>query len=259
MSAMSVSVIESSETSGVDITVPSSAESASVSGTITKPGGGPFNGVSVSLQGADGYSGSYSTSTDSNGDYTRTGIPPGTYIVAVSESNTPPFYYTGTYDFAAADRLELVPGEVETGIDIQTIDKQLAALSGTVRDGMGNPIDEVEIQLSGNSTYYSTFSSSDGTYLFPAVFPQAAYFLSAAKSGYFPTEVANLSIPPIGDVTRDLVLNEFEPGSVAGKVRDASGYPLDQVSIEIVGTNVDYELSTYSDPSGTTVLTSYPP
>jgi protocatechuate 3,4-dioxygenase beta subunit len=249
-SAMSIALTEGSSMGGVDITVPASAETASVSGTITDTVGDPINGTSVRVVGVDGYTGSYFANTDSNGNYLRTDIPPGTYVVAVSESNTPLFYYTGTYDRAMAQRIELTPGEVETGIDIQTVDKQLATLSGTVRDGMANPLGDVAIELSGDSSYYSVNTLGDGTYEIPGVFPNSGYTLSAFKPGYFPGQVEDVTIPPNGSETRDFVLVGFEPGRVAGKVRDVSGYAIDQVSISITGTNVDYELFAESDSFG---------
>ena len=107
--ATTVHVNHDVNTNDIDFIIPETIINGTISGTITNPEGHPIASVSVRSVGVDGSSGTSYASTDSSGDYTINNIQPGSYAVYVLENNIPPYYYGGTYDQAAATRIEVIP------------------------------------------------------------------------------------------------------------------------------------------------------
>jgi len=63
----------------LNVTMTATVQTGTLSGTVTDANSQPISGVSVSMTGA-------SVNTDSNGVYTITGIPVGTYTVTFSKT-----------------------------------------------------------------------------------------------------------------------------------------------------------------------------
>lgn len=257
--ATTVSVIEGQQVANIDIAVPQTVVNGTISGTITNPSGSPISGISVRGTGVDGTSGNYSATTATDGSYTLNNVSPGSWAVYIQESNTPPYYYGGLYDQAAATRVVVTPGAAVTGIDIQTAEKHYATVHGTVRDTTGNPIADAQVELDSTYSDYSTTTRPDGTYSFSAVFPTSGYTITASRIPYFATSQSSLSFPAEGDVTIDLTLTEYRPCLAYGCVRNASGSFLSNVYISFTGEDVAYTEYAYTDRYGDYYVPTLPP
>ncbi len=254
-----VNVLEGQQNSGIDIVVPQTVVNGTISGTVTNPSGSPISSISVRGVGVDGTSGAYYATTATGGSYTLNNVPPGSWAVSVQESNVPPYYYGGVYEQAAATRVVVTPGAAIAGIDIQTAEKHYATVHGTVRDTTGNPIADVQVELDSAYSDYSTTTLPDGTYSFPAIFPNSGYTITASRIPYYDTSQSSLSFPPDGDITIDLTLTEFRPCLGYGNVRNGSGALLSDVYISINGEDLVYSVSVYTDRYGDYYVPTLPP
>lgn len=149
----------------------------SLSGTVTSGGIG-LAGVMVSLTQAPlelGGAAGKSTTTDSNGNYSFSGIPDGTYLITPSKAG---------YSFSPAG----ITAEV-AGADVGAQDFAAAftgySVSGKVTNG-STGLAGVTINLTGAATQTTT-SGSDGTYSFTGLF-NGSYLVTPGKAGcsFFP-------------------------------------------------------------------------
>lgn len=114
------------------------AEGATVSGTVTDATGAPVVGTFVVVMGPNGEFGASAT-TDSNGVYTATGVPPGDWLVFANGSGSSnSAYHPSAADAGDASVLTLGLGDALTGIDVQLITP--ARMVATILDPAGNPI-----------------------------------------------------------------------------------------------------------------------
>ena len=232
-SASQVTVVDEAVTNNIDFVIPEIIERGSISGTITNQDGSPFASTSVYGKGVDGTSANSNGYTNSSGEYTMSNIQPGSYVVYVSETDIPNYYYGGTYDENAATRVEITPGLDVTNIDIQTADKHYSNVYGTVENVTGDPIDNATVYLNATNSSYNTTTGPDGAFAFTDVFPSDSYSIQAQKTGYY-TTINSLIVPPDSDVTGVVVtLTDYNGGNIAGTVKDASGNFLPDAYLDI--------------------------
>ena len=133
-----------------------------------------------------------------------------------------------------------------TGIDIQTVDKHFATVSGIVEDITGDPISNAYVYLDADNSDYNTTTGPDGTFYFSDVFPDN-YDISARRIGYYETE-DSLVVPPDTHVTGvTVVLNAYNGGAVYGTIKNASGLTLEGAYISFTLASPSLWYSIYSD------------
>lgn len=258
--AVPVEVTDEAITPGINFVIPATIESATITGTMYNESGLPYPNVQVQIEGVDGTSGTYYTNASStDGTYVRSGMTPGTYVVALRESNLPPYYFGDTYDQAGATRIHLNPGQTAEGIDITAPAKDYARVSGTVVDGSLQPVNGAYVTLSGYYSSYGMSTGPDGVFSFPQVFPQSGYTIYAEEPGYFTTQ-QSLEVPPGGSVTGVmLVLTSYEGGAIAGTVTDASGHLLEGAYLSFYCSSPTYSEGLSTDRYGTYHQANLPP
>ena len=158
----SVEVTAGSEIQNIDAAL---TKPGSISGTVTdEASGDPIAGICVQAEGASyGYD-----TTDSNGNYTITGLRPGDHTVYFYDCDGfPEDYLSEYYD---DERFNADPVSVTSGSETQNIDAALTALgsiSGTVTDETsGDPLADicVSAQTPDFGFYGSDRTDSDGNY-----------------------------------------------------------------------------------------------
>ncbi len=113
--ATRVTVSGANDVTGIDAAL---EEAASVSGTVTVPGGHDPADVAVFLSPTDAGFG-YSASPADDGTYTVEGVQPGSYTVQFQAPGTDlaPQYWAGVYGRDAATVVTLTAGQRTTGVD----------------------------------------------------------------------------------------------------------------------------------------------
>lgn len=141
-SPISLRAADGSERAGIDATLPDWAD---INGVVTDAGGEPLAGACVVAQRADDGSWIQNVSSNPDGSYALTGLPPLELIVRFEDCTDERTRITQFYDGVSfeedATPLAMAPGATTNGIDAELIEG--ASLSGTVRGPGGMPLEGV--------------------------------------------------------------------------------------------------------------------
>ncbi|MGJ9422329.1 MSCRAMM family protein [Aeromicrobium sp. CF3.5] len=217
---------------------------AAITGTVTAPGDGPVEGVTVTLTPDDPDGTAVTTVTDADGFYVLDGNPAGDYTLTVT---APDGYTRGSEDLRPT-----IPPDSEEVVDGQ--DFTLTAnptITGTVRTvgAEGEPLGGVTVELrdAGGQVVDSAVTMADGTYSFVRVPGDSTYTVAV------PTPPAQYGVPPTQTFevgTSDSADHDFalsRPGSVSGTVTEASGDPAAGVEVQVAGPDGFDETRTTDD------------
>ena len=180
--ATSVAVSNSATTPGINLAL---ALSATISGTITNGVGAPIANAEVSLAQA---SSSYQTSTNGSGVYSISGLPPVCFRVTAGKSGFAPEYYNNAY--TQADATLVCPPAGGTVGNIHIALAPGGQINGTVTDGVGAPLQDVQV-IARNAdgeccdavTSESAVTGANGTYVLGNM-PPGTFIISFRKDGY---------------------------------------------------------------------------
>ena len=222
------SVTVSGNVSGQDFV--GTALTYSISGRVTDSSNNGLSGVSVSGVG--------STTTDSNGNYTLSGVPAGSYTLTPSLNG---------YSFSPTTRSVSVNGNVSGQDFTGTAIVSTFSVSGRVTDSNGATL--VSVTLSNGIG--STTTDSNGNYTLNGV-PAGSYTLTPSLNGYSFSPTSR-SVSVSGNVngqdfTGTAIVSTF---SVSGRVTDSSNHGLSGVSVSGIG-------STTTDSNGNYTLNGVP-
>lgn len=148
---------------GAQVTVPGGT--FTISGTISPSTGG--SGATLVLSGVS----TASSTADSSGNYTFTGLANGTYVVAPS--------HTG-YVYAPATQAVTINGANATGVNFTATSQQTFSISGTISPLTGGA--GATVTLSGPAAATST-SGSSGTYTFAGLL-SGSYTVTPTSRGF---------------------------------------------------------------------------
>ncbi|MCH7653056.1 MAG: carboxypeptidase regulatory-like domain-containing protein, partial [Chloroflexi bacterium] len=139
--AAQVAVTANNTTINIDFVL---ATGGSISGRVTD-GTDPIANVDVWADAYDCCGGGNGTQTDSNGDYTISGLAPGDYRVQVNvfDQNFAGEYYNDQTDWLLADRVTVASGQ--TTISIDFVLSGGGSISGTIIDGSSNPVANADV------------------------------------------------------------------------------------------------------------------
>lgn len=211
----SVTVSGANVTTGVNFTA--TAQTYSVSGTISPTAGG--GGATVTLSGTA----SATTTANSSGTYTFTGLTNGTYTVSPS--------HTG-YTFSPTSQNATVTGANVTGINF-TATVQTAptySISGTISPTAGGS--GATITLSGAASA-STTANSSGAFTFSGL-SNGTYTLTPSRTGYTfsPTsQNATVSGANVSGVNFTATQQTNPTYSISGTITPAAGGDLATVTL----------------------------
>jgi hypothetical protein len=234
-SADTLSVTAGQTLTGIDAQL---ADGGALSGRVTDSSGTVgIDKVDVEIYdlAQNGYPG---TSTDSNGNYTFKGLPPGDYKVEFRTNWTPGNYvgewYNDKNSFESADAVTVTVGQTTTDIDVQLANG--GAISGRVTDSSGEGIDNVEVQIYDLNQNWlpGVNTDQDGYYTIHGL-PAGSYkieFNTNWTSGNYSGEwyndknsFANADpvVVSVGYTTTGIDAQLAEGGVISGRVTDSSG------------------------------------
>jgi len=199
-----------------------------IEGTVTDPGGEPFENAAVLLKETGDL-----VSSDFLGRFSFENIPSGVYtVVGVADG----------YDTSIIHDIDVWDGEIaRIQISLEKVKKPLTALDsltpepgkGTIRGLVvsgedGSAISGAAIQLT--DTKLKSFSHTDGRYAFVNLDP-GMYSIVARQSGYSEYRIDNVEVVPDGVMESDLVLspsdiNEMARMSVRARAAQNTGAAL---------------------------------
>jgi len=157
----------------------------SISGTVS---GATASGVTMSLTGAA----TATTTTDTSGNYTFSGLANGTYTVTPSKSG---------YTFSPASTSVTISGANQTGKNFTATAVATYSISGTVS---GATASGVTMSLTGASTATTT-TATDGTYSFSGL-ANGTYTVTPSKTGYtFSPASASVTISSANQTGKNFV------------------------------------------------------
>ncbi|MBN2020512.1 MAG: carboxypeptidase regulatory-like domain-containing protein [Sedimentisphaerales bacterium] len=168
MEATPVTVTTSGTMSGINFQL---APSGVITGTVTDSTTGlPIEGIWIYADNYDDEEAMFSDAlTDADGVYRMTGLPPADYRLDTdcedTELNYARQYYNNATSEADADRVPLTGTATVTGIDF--VLSPGGAVSGTVTDSIGQPIEGVEIEAmdySNENWFGEAETDADGSY-----------------------------------------------------------------------------------------------
>jgi hypothetical protein len=229
------------------------AAAGSIAGRVADAAGTPLGGVSVVVSSGD-LSVETTTPTSGNvGEFLVVGLEtPATYVLSFSLDG----YSSQTIS------LDLLAGEDRAGLSA-TLVGGLGVVSGTVRDGAGTALGEVEVVVAGGDFTASTTtltsaseSGGVGSYRVSDIPVPGVYTVSFVAPGYV-TEVIEVGFLVAGPVPGADVVLRPDVGSVSGTVL-GGGTPLGDVLVEL-SNGVDVRSTvTATSPAGRFVFAGVP-
>ena len=255
--AAPVSVRWGETTSGIDGTL---VRSSHITGVVRRADGSGVSGAHVAAYADDGDGGwTYlaRVTADPVGSYDVPGLPAGQYRVRFSDLSKvlAPEWWNDAPDVASARSIQLDRQQVRTGVD--AVLQPAGAISGTVSETGGDALRNVAVvayarDAAGGWTYvdrvstdarghYSIGGVGTGKYRLKAV-DKWPYPWSGADRGEYLDEwyrdayslTAATDVPvAAGAETAGVDIGLGRPGSIAGRVTDASGAGVRRVAVEV--------------------------
>jgi len=181
--------------------------------------------------------------TDSTGAYRIPGLNTGTYIVMASKDGFATQYFDQVSDPSLATDVSVVEGQTTAAIDFALIVPP--SISGTVKDGSGNPLAFAEVHaqsvpLTPTQPMYLFATKTDVNGEYTVVAPPGTYILQAMAQGYMPlwydqirqADSATRIVLGTANVTGiDFTLNTG--GVIAGTVRMTGGAAVKGAQVSI--------------------------
>ncbi len=212
----------------------------SVSGAVTDViTGRPISGADVALDGPV----TDNTSTDDQGFYSLSGLPPGQYVIDFTAS----LYEPETVAVTITNQ-DVIEDAALTPIP------QTTSISGAVRDDAQAPIAGATVELSG-PTNAQTTTDAQGMYEFTGVAP-GSYEMIASATGYTSDTLNVVAVAGVPLTNQDFVLSQLLY-SISGTVTDSvTGDPLISASVSVSGP---FNGNTTTDGSGQYTISDLPP
>jgi protocatechuate 3,4-dioxygenase beta subunit len=255
--------------SGVNISL---VTGNTISGTVTDADGNPLSGICVSAQ--TNNSGFGGQPTDSDGHYSLTGLPTGSYKVQFYDCNTGaystifyksptgsgPNYGTSSYN-SASEVTVPVNGTGTTASGISVAMQLGGSITGVVEDASGKPLSGICVSAeANNSGYGGQPSGSDGSFAITGL-PSGTYrvqyndcqnsgystsYYETPGSGSFTTGTssnnsATLVTVVVGQATPIDIMKMSLGGSISGTITTSDGTtPLAGMCVSVMGNGSGY-------------------
>ncbi|MGO9380146.1 MAG: carboxypeptidase regulatory-like domain-containing protein, partial [Dissulfurispiraceae bacterium] len=241
---------------------------ASISGTVTSTTGMGIANVYVEV---DNSSGNYIASgwTASDGTYTVSGIPTGSYTINFSTygSNYLRQWYNNETSSDSANLVSVTAPNTTSGVN--AVLAVGGSISGIVTNAAGMGISNVYVEMDDGSGNYAAegVTASDGTYTFSGI-PTGSYTVNFSPDGsnYLVQWYNDESSSDSADVVSVNAPNATSGvnavlavgGSISGIVTNAAGMGISSVTVEIDDDSGNYIASAVTASDGTYTVSWIP-
>ncbi len=205
---------------GVDLFLESAY---SISGQVVSPDGGPASGATIIAMGEDGSEPAATQSTASDGRFTLSPLPPGSYRLTVGGSSPNPLQKR------SAVTVELVDADID-GVELTA--KSLVTIHGRV-----DPAADAEISIAhergGLQTPFlaATQTEADGSFSLGSFEPGQTIPLRAITAN---GKVGDVEVKVGRRDVRGVVISLQEAASLSGTVIDEAGKPVSGATVTMV-------------------------
>jgi protocatechuate 3,4-dioxygenase beta subunit len=212
-----------------------------VSGVVLDDGGAPLEGICVNIESGPG------AQTDAAGAYSITGLNGGSYLLQFSDCRPSPAFvtqwYLGQANSSSASSIAVLDG-LDTPLADVTMEPGVS-VTGTVTDGVGNPISGVNVWVnptSGSGSSAGAQTAADGTYV-TSPLPSGDYRVQFSDPSlvwatqywnqqFTPATAQNLTLSvPNGPVASGVDAVLLAAASVSGTVTDGGGQPVPGICV----------------------------
>ena len=244
-----------------------------VSGRVTGPNGVPLRGAEVRLRDPNGRENRLAT-TDENGAFEVTNLPPGTWSVSAAKSGYITQHYQQRNPFSAPETVTLAARQ---RVDVRFILRRGGAIAGRLVDEYGDPVAGARVQVlraryergRRRLAQVGVSDQTDDTGAFRLyALPAGDYYLGATLRAAGADGVVEIPVgvptyypgtTSIGDAQRlrlaageelagvSFALEPVRPTTVSGVVLSASGTPATDASVMLLAAN---DLSVIGAPLG---------
>ncbi|UCH90192.1 MAG: carboxypeptidase regulatory-like domain-containing protein, partial [Thermoplasmata archaeon] len=259
--ATPVSVTPGSDTSGINFGL---ALGGTISGIVTRDSDGqPIEGVSIEVWEYETWEGFGGYTTLSDGTYTITGLPSGTFRVMANAAGTAYAgeYYNNTYNSNLAEEINVTAGMTVTGINFGL--GQGGSISGVVESDAGQPIPNAWVSAHNydNGTWFGGVNTeSDGSYTLSGL-PSGDYRVEVDpwntpylweyyNNTYNWDDATPVSVTP-GSDTSGINFGLALGGVISGRVLDQqTGSPVEDKSVGSLDLSIGWHKFVYRQTEG---------
>ncbi|WP_342045359.1 carboxypeptidase regulatory-like domain-containing protein, partial [Bacillus sp. OTU530] len=215
-----------------------------VGNVADRSSGLPLADVAVQLQ--QGSTTIATTITNGSGDYSFTGIAPGTYTLTFSKAN----YATLSIP------VTVTSGNITRADTLLT--PQPGTITGTVTAAGDGPLANATVNLTNTAGVLiaQTTTNASGQYTFSSVSP--GHYNVSVIAANFQSSSSGVDVASNGTVTKNFVLQP-NPAIVQGTVTDSGGSPLSGVLVEALNETGIVIASTTTNGSGQYMLNNLAP
>jgi hypothetical protein len=278
--AEAVGVTAGTTVAGINAELQSSNQGGQIKGIVTNSGAARLGGIEVcSYDTTDEAFFDSCAETNSNGEYTLSGLPEGSFDVWFSGYNcqTTPCtmqdyltqYYNGVASYAEATSVPVLANTTTPGINAKMVEG--GVVEGRVTSAAsGEPVTDTEACAEEGSNDSCTETNSNGEYKIEGLPTGNSYtvYFYAYSDNFLDSSAENVSVKA-GVTTHNIDAKLLVGGQITGKVTDASTHAaLDEVQVcaeasgEVYGrcddTNSSGEYTILSLPSNTYTVTFSP-
>ncbi len=218
-SASDLAVVASTTTSVGDLVL--AANPGSINGVARREGGSDHSGIALTILGTG-----ITTTSDSGGTYTLSGVPAGNHVVRATATG---------FDTTTTPALA-VPAGGSIAAGTLTLARSRGGLTGKV--DLAGTDDDSGVLVSIEGSAYAAISTQSGDYVFERI-PIGQYTVKATRSGFASAQRSDVAV--LADATTDvptLVLGA-SPGSISGKVVLEGGASPEGVLVRVDGTSLE--------------------
>jgi hypothetical protein len=242
---------------------------ATITGTVTAPGGTPLAGVQVDIKDEAG-SFVAATASSEEGTYSVSGLPAGSYKVQFEpgEGNYVGQYYDNAASAEAAEPITLAVGAIKENVDAQL--KPGGSIAGTVTAAPGGePVAGVQAYVTNaeGTTVASAVSDAEGGYTVPAL-PAGSYtvrfepdegnYIGQYYNDAAGAEAATKVVVVAGAITEDVNAALSAGASIAGTVTSPGDEPASGVQVYVTSSDGTTAASATTNEDGTYSIVGLP-